>query len=457
MKRLRQGFWFLMIAAVLAAVLLFKSKLLRNEVSIRLQDRLPVSDVLIRLKIMDLSKELSPILYKYKLPIREFASSDFLLSQGKLYGINIQQEAYMFSKMDMSEWGIMVALNDSSKVINFVDRFRKSTQILDSSTSDVRVLHFAEQEIALCYEKNYALIYYGKDLAKRLRRIRSVQKNHKDQAWKHFFQRSKDITDPIIAYSESALLQPWGMQYAVVRSENDSTHIRLSGFLKTFEPHGIRFRKGTNGLPLNDSDTKAVELHLDSTFKQQAFALKLTSELHKLGKKIGFPTNLFLSAWDGNLSFREGGRVSSTEKIIVTEFDENFNPTEVVRLQKIMVPGYSILLGVNPGIKQFIQALYAKGILRNEEQKLRFLYAPLLSMKADKQHYRFSSSSHFPKLVSSEENYVRWTLNEEPCFIRLSDYGSDFFNLTFDMPSKLLIKEWQKKKRKRKLKPTKPQ
>jgi len=405
---------------------------------------------------MELSKELSPILYKYKLPIREFASSDFLLSQGKIYGINIQQEAYMFSKMNMSEWGIILALNDSSKVINFVDRFRKSTQILDSSTSDVRVMHFGEQEIALCYEKTYALIYSGKRLAERLREIRSIRKSRPKSAWKHFFQLSKNQSGPIIAYSEGEFLKPWGIKYAMVRSKNDSTNIRLSAFLKTLEPHGIKFRRRAEGLPLNSSDTKAVELHLDSTFKHQEFSIKLASELHKLGKKIGFPTNLFLSAWDGNLSFREGGSVSSMEKIVVTEFDENFNPTETVRYQNIMVPGYSIMIGINPSVNPFMNALYTKGIIRNEEQKLRFLYAPLLSMKADKKHYRFSSSSHFPALVSSEENYVRWTLNEESCFIRLSDYGSDFFNLTFDMPSKLLIKEWQKNKRKKKVKPTKP-
>jgi hypothetical protein len=439
-----------MIAAVLAAVLLFKSKLLRSEVTIRLQERLPVSDVLIRIKIMELSKELSPILYKYKLPIREFASSDFLLSQGKLYGINIQHEAYMFSKMDMTEWGIMVALNDSSKVINFIDRFRKSTQILDSSTSDVRILHFAEQEIALCYEKNYALIYSGNQLAERLRTIRSVPKSHNENAWNHFLQRSKNTTGPVIAYSESPLLDPWGVQYAMVTSKNDSTNVQLSGHIKTKEPHGITFRKGTKGLPLNASDTKAVELHLDPTYKNQDLTLKLITELHKLGKKIGFPTNLFLNAWDGNLSFREGGSVSSTEKIIVTEFDENFNPTETIKLQKIMVPGYSILLGINPGIKQFMQALFAKGILRNEEQKLRFLYAPLLTMKTEKEHYRFSSSSYFPKLIPSEENFVRWTMNQEPCLFRLSDYGRDYFNITLDMPSKILVREWQKKKRKKK-------
>lgn len=439
-----------MIAALLGAVLLFKSKLLRSEASIRLQERLPVSEVLIRIKIMELSKELSPILYKYKLPIREFASSDFLLSQGKLYGINIQQEAFMFSKMDMTEWGIMVAINDSSKVINFVDRFRKSTQILDSSTSDVRILHFAEQDIALCYEKNYALIYSGNQLAERLRTIRGVPKSHGENAWKHFFQRTKNQSGPIIAYSEGSFLKPWGIQYAWVHSENDSTNIHLNGYVKTLAPHGITFRKGTKGLPLSSSDTKAVELHLDSTFKQQEFTQKLSTELHKLGKKIGFPTALFLSAWDGNLSFREGGSVSSTEKIIVTEFDENFNPTEIVRNQNIMVPGYSFMLGVNPSIRRFINALYAKGIIRNEEQKLRFLYAPLLTMKKEKEIYRFSSSSNFPRLISSDENFVRWTINHEPCLFRLSGFGADYFNLTMDMPSKMLVKVWQKNKRKTK-------
>lgn len=449
MKRVRQGVWFLLIAAGLAAILLFKSKLLHNEESISLRERLPVSDILMRINVLELSKKMSPILYKYKLPVREFASPDFLLSQGKQFGVNIQSEAFMFANRNMTEWGILVALNDSSKVMNFVDKFRKSTQIVDSSSGDIRILLFKEQQIVLCYQNNYALIYSGDLLTKRLSKIKDGRNKVIESAWARFFQRSVKKKDPVIAYSEGLYLQPWGIAYILMSSENDSTNVRLTGHVETLKPHGFRFITNAFGLPLLSSDSKAVELHLDSSFKQQELTKKLTSELHRLGMKIGFPTSLFMSSWNGNLSFREGGIVNSTQRVVVTEFDENFNPRETIQYQKISVPGYAIMLGINPTAKTFLNALYTKGILSNEGHKLRFLYAPLLTMKTEKERYRFSSSSHFPKLVPTYDNFVRWTINNETCFFSLKDYGSDYFTITMDLPSKMLVKEWKKNKRKK--------
>lgn len=450
MKRLNQGLMFLLIAAGLTTILLFKSKLLRNKDSVSLRERLPVSDILIRMKIIELCKDLSPIFYKHNLPIREFVSADFILSQGKQYGINIQSEAYMFANVDMTEWGIMVALNDSSKVIQLVDRFRKNTQISDSSTNNTRILYFKEKNVSFCYEKKYALLYSGNHLKKRLGRIRGAVKGKIAGAWKRFFQEPKYGSGTFVAYSEGAFLEPWGVNRILLSSQNDSTEMHLSGLFKTTEAHGVKFRNNSLGLPLSTSDSKAIELHLDSTFIHQKFIQKLTSNLHAYGKKIGFPTSLFLKSWDGNLSFREGGTVHSIEKIVVTEFDENFNPKETVRQQKISVPGYSVMMGVNPSVKSLLTALYTKGILRNEENKLRFLYAPLLTMKMEKSRCRFSSSSVFPDLVPSSDNFVRWTIKNQPCTIELKEYGSDYFHINMHLPSKMLVKELQKLDRKKK-------
>ncbi len=450
MKRFRQGFIFVLLAGVLGLLLLFKNRNSLSDPQFTLRERLPVSDILVRAQILELSKQIGPMLFKYKLPIREFASADFLLSQGKQFGINIQSEAYLFLNRDLKEWGFLISLNDSSKMVQLVDRFRKNTPIADSSRNKIRILFFSEPNVYLCYQKSYALLYFGNQLNQRLDKISGKGKPRIEKEWQHFFHLNSQKSNTILAYSEADFLKSWGFDYALVTPKTDSITVHFNGLFHTPIPHGIHFLTQAKGLPNKPSDTKAIELHVDSTFKHQAIAKNLTAELNTFGKKIGFPTGSFLKAWDGNLSFREGGRVNSVEKIIVTEFDENFNPKETVRLQPISVPGYAVVFGSNAYGKAFLNALFEKGILRNESNKLRFLYAPLLTMKQDKNQFFFSSVAQFPKLTNASGNYVHWTQNNAPFSLDLMGCGADYFVVNMDCPATYLIYEWQKKMKSRK-------
>jgi len=441
----------MVLAATLGILLFIRNKNLNKETPVALADRLPVSEILVRANILELCKNLGPVLFKYKLPIREFASADFLLSQGKQYGINVQTESYMFLDREMKEWGILVSLKDSSKIATLLERFQKNTTIADSSRNKIRIVFFSEPKVFLCYQNSYAFLYFGKQLNRRLDKISKAVKGGMEKEWKRFFKLHSQKSEPLVAYSEANFLKAWGFDYALLSPKIDSISMHINGRFHTPNPHGMRFLTHAKGLPNKPSNTKAIELHLDSSFKNQAITKNLAAEFNTYGKKIGFPTGLFLKAWDGNLSFREGGRVKSVEKMIVTEFDENFNPKETVRFQPISVPGYAVVFGSNAYGKAFFNALFEKGILRNESNKLRFLYAPLLTMKKEKDQFYFSSVAQFPKLTNAHGNYVHWTQNNTPFSLSLLDYGADYFVFNMDCPATYLIFEWQKKMKSRKM------
>lgn len=449
MKRFNRILLFLAIALGLSLAIFLRRKFLIKEDSVSLVNRLPKGEIIVRGNFMDLSKEISSILYKDKLPIREFASPDFLFTQGKQFGIKVQSDSYMFADKELHEWGILVSVTDSSKLIQLVNKFRKSTMIIDSSSSDVRIFGFRELDFYLCYQKNYALIYHGKQLTKILRRVKNSTSNKIESCWKRFLSLPVFKGEKLVAYSESSDITRWGFDYVLASHDNDSINIRIKFYLHSPVPHGIKLRENSQGLPLTSMDTKAIELHLDSTYKNLKFTKQLTEKLHEYGKKISFPTQKFINAWDGNLSFREGGVVKTSQKFIATEFDEDFNPKEVVRFQDIFVPGYSLMYSTNHQGKSFLDALYTKGIIRNEEGKIRFLYSPLLSYSNEKNLYRFTSSNQFTELVKWDKNFIRWSENNNIFTLYLTGVDSNHINAYLDIPSKVFVKFFQKKSKKK--------
>lgn len=420
-------------------------------VSIKLTDRLPSGEILVRLNVLELNKEINAIIVKQKLPIREFTSPDFLVSQGKQFGINLSSEAYMFSDRAMNEWGIMISLTDSSQVINLVSRFKSNTKVKDSSTDRIRIFSFVEFNLNLCYGKDYLFLYSGKNFKQKMARVSEAKVGGIAREWKHFLSLPVFKDEKIVAYTEGSFVQEWGLDYALFSHDNDSNDVHIKAYFHTAQDHGLNLLASQAGLPLKPTDAKAIELHLDSSFKHQQILKKFMPKLMELGKKIGFPTPLFIQAWDGNLSFREGGFVNSTQRIVTTDFDEDFNPIEITKYQHIRVPGYSILLGVNSLGSTLMKSLYSKGIIRDEAGKLRFLFAPLLTMKTEKNRFQFSASSTFPNLTLGNKNFLRWTEGKDVYYLEIDSCQGQFATAHLDVSSALIINFFHKVDKKKSL------
>jgi hypothetical protein len=135
--------------ATLAVILIIRFGFFTEDDKPSLQERLPNADLIGRIKLLDLVDELDVILQKNKLPIREFASSDYLLSRAKAYGINIKSDAYLFSDFDMKNTGVVLALNDSSKVIHLIELMKRNSSMRITQEGETFIYHFKELNTVL--------------------------------------------------------------------------------------------------------------------------------------------------------------------------------------------------------------------------------------------------------------------------------------------------------------------
>ena len=447
MKSLNKGFFFIILLVVLGGVLVIRSNFFKFNSTPNLTDRLPTSDFLVQVKTLSLSKEINAVLFKHKLPIREFASPDFMLSQAKNYGINIQSPAYLFFNETRDEWGAMLQVNDSSKLINVFERFSKNTELIDSSNEDTRIFHFSELNIKVAYEQNYLFIYSGNKFNERLTHIHGAQQGATPAMWMRFFKHNSYKKEHLVVYSEANTIKSWGFDYALFSHDNDTSMLSIKCKLFSKNPHGISIQRRSAGLPFSKFDKKSIELHVSPNLVSTKTGIKIINQLHTYGKKISFPTAMFFDAWDGNLSFREGGSVAAKQRIVTSEFDENFNVSEVVKFQDIQVPGYTVAFNTkkNKG-KLFINELFKKGLLRTEDNKLVFLFSPLLSMQNENQQYLFTSALQFPELIPNSANQIQWEVDGYRYRFKLGRITKNSVELHGYFPINPLIKYIQKSK-----------
>lgn len=116
----------------------------------------------------------------------------------------------------------------------------------------------------------------------------------------------------------------------------------------------------------------------------------------------------FLNAWNGDLSFREGGLYTIKEEYIKSEMDENFNLIEVKSTKEVRVPGFSLLFSVNEKGNFLLKRLFQKGILRKEENYYRFLTSPPLSIEKKAGYYLFYSGNYPSKISEENTNHGIW-------------------------------------------------
>lgn len=98
-----------MLCVALALFLYIRPKLFAPNPPALLVDRLPESEIIGRFKLLDAAREANALMFKNKTPFREYMTYDFLLSQAKSFGIDIQRPGYFFSNGE-EEWGTYVSL-----------------------------------------------------------------------------------------------------------------------------------------------------------------------------------------------------------------------------------------------------------------------------------------------------------------------------------------------------------
>ena len=395
------------MSIALAGFLFLKPFLFQKSIEARLIDRLPNADFIGRLNLLALAEETSEMLYYHKLPFRDLASKEFLLSQGKSYGLNLQKPIYLFGN-ELGEWGCLIYVNDSSKIALGIQRIRKSISVNDTIIEKQKVYFNKKDNVFMHYGLSYLLIYKGSNIKKTLNSIVQAKYKKVHPVWSRFLDDKHFRKENLVIYANWNKFKSFGFETAIFAHDSDSLSFNLKSYFKKKTP--FYFKQKESGLAFKSilNANKTVELHLDVSELKNHLEDPLILEVMKLGKRIGFPFNDFIRAWEGDLCFYEGGTEKIKESYIETELDENFNSTEVQKYRDISVPGYSLYLSTNKNGATFINKLFSKGIMTSEGDKIRVLYSPLLSLKQTKSYIQLYSGIRAPKLENSSNNYLVW-------------------------------------------------
>jgi hypothetical protein len=404
----RKILFVLILAASVGSFLYLKPYFNSKQESPSLIDRLPTADFLGRCYLLDLANETSSMLFYNKIPFRDFFSQEFLLSQGKSYGLNLQKPVYFFANENGS-WGVMVEISDSNKVLPGIQRLNKLLDLKDTLIYEQKTHVYKDGNGYLTYDKNWLFVYKGKNYTKELKQILFAQKGGVKPCWKAFLKEKQFSQEKLVIYSNWKKLRQHGVQTALFAHDSDSSSFRLLTYVRNKKKLGIKMKKDKGlGWTSKFYTNKLLSIHLDISKFRKNKKDPLYQFLVSKAAKISFPMVDFLNAWEGDLSFREGGLYTIKEEYIKTEMDEDFNMVEIKTSKEVKVPGFSLLFSVNKNGNFLLRRLFQKGILRKEENYYRFLTSPPLKIEKRNGYYLFYSGNYPSKISEESNNHGIW-------------------------------------------------
>lgn len=395
------------LAIALGAFLVLRPYLFKKEEKPRIEDRLPDADFLGHARILNIAKEASSLLYNYKVPYREFLSEEFILAQAKNYGMQIQNPSFLFANKDGS-WGGIAELTDSSKASAGIDKLKHLFPIIDTVIASKKVYHFEKTNGYLLYDNDYIFYYQGKFAKKYIERVVFAKANQISFNWRNFLNNKKYLSQNLSIYSNAPYFNDLSISEAFAYPIIDSTHITLFAQFKSKDTIPIQLKPaGVNFKNAKDTD-KLINLHLDHSRLMKNTSHPFYAFLLKQGRKIGFPMDQFLQVWDGDLSFSQGGFVTSKEKYIESELDDDFNVTQVEKERDVKVPGFALMFTTNDSGLNFFKRLLLKGVLTEQEDGMHFLLSPALKVQKSRKNQLYFSSYTAPRMGVDSISQITW-------------------------------------------------
>lgn len=393
----------------------------------RFVDRLPMSEIIGRTNILNLAKDFIPTIYQNQISFREFISPEFILSQGKINGLDLQRPIYFFgsqSNTDIEEWGMMFHVSDSSKLYPGIKRFEKITAIKDSSLFDHRIFIFPEYNLSISYGKDWLLVTDRKSFKKQLDHVVHARIKSIYPRWRAFIEerlyKGKSLQVSIV----SKQLRSYGVSSALLASSADSNSVTLHTRLTNMDTIPFSLKQTGERFERTEFTRRMINLHLNIDRLKNEKNHPLYTALKKLTQKVSFPLDEFLNTWDGDIAFRQGGLQTLIEPYIESELDDNFNVTEVTKYKQVKISGFELKMSMNENRPSFIKHLYSKGILTREGKKMRMLYFPPMKMQAEDESLNFYTSSFRPVAIPDSTQSVLWDFNYTPVQFTLDSIHS---------------------------------
>lgn len=380
----------------------------------RFFDRLPEADIIGKSNILDLSRSLSGTMYYYKTPFREFLTHEFLLSQGKNYGLDLQRPVFFF--VNQNDWsvidaGIMCIVTDSSKVLPAITKLKTFGNLRDTTIIGERVYYDPKIDVFCAYGNNWLLIYNGNRFKSTLRHILNAKKNEIPPKWRDFLNSTRFNATATVMHFNFPQLREMGVAEANLVLSNDSTSLYFNAEVMATDTLSFKVKPVGTSLAPEEYTRNLLNMHLDIERLRTNPDDPLYKLMSAMSQKIHFPVADFLKTWEGDIALREGGFHRVKERYVESELDEDFNISEVNKYRDVKVPGYSLYLSTNNHREAFLNLLFNKGIMTQDQDGVRFLFSPPLKMKKEKGSLELFTGTYAPKFVQDSICSAYWTHN----------------------------------------------
>ena len=159
-------------------------------------NRLPVASIIGETNLLELSEQVSQLLYYYKIPFRDFVDPNIILSQGKKYGLDVQSSLYFFatdSLIKIKSWGGIIEVQDSSKLTPAIELLRKRTPITDTIIAQQKLYYAQNFNIYLTYGNDWLLLYQGDSIESIVKSIVNSKLNKTHPRWRNLIYQSKHL------------------------------------------------------------------------------------------------------------------------------------------------------------------------------------------------------------------------------------------------------------------------
>lgn len=410
----------------LTALLVFKPWVDEVE-SPRFVDRLPMADIIGRTNVLNLAGDLTPATYNNQISFREFISPEFILSQGKINGLDLQRPVYFFgnqAKGELVDWGVMIHVSDSSKLYPGIRRFKKITNLKDSTLFDQRIFIFPEYNLTVSYGKDWLLVSDRKSFKRYFDHVYHARIKTIYPRWRRFIEEKLYADKSLQISIVSKELLAYGVESALMASSSDSMSLTLHTRITSTDTIPFTLKEGGERFERSEYTRRLINLHLDIDRLKEDKDHPLYGILSKAAKKVSFPLTEFLETWNGDITYRQGGLQTIVEPYIVSELDENFNITEVVKYKEKRISGFALQMSMDDNRPEFVRKLYSKGILTREENKVRMLYFPPMKMQTEDESVSFYTSSFQPKTIPDSTQSVLWDFNYTPVMFTVDSIQS---------------------------------
>lgn len=407
----------LALAIGLTVLLIYRPWITEEAPDPRLIDRLPEAEIIGMSNVLELSNSLSSSLYYYKVPFRDLISPNFILSQGKNYGIDVQSSVYVFMNENEGipvDWGILASVKDSSKVREGIAQIQKFIELETHRANNNKYYTSQAYNMHAIYGTDWLLIYQGNHFSENLATVLSAKHGKINQRWEQFIDQNIEDSKALVTNFKLDWMEEYGLNSADVSMKNDSTNLILETTLNLIDDVGFELKDQGPGFAPQEYTRHMISVHINPDGIRSDPNHILRKILQKHSKKIAFPNEAFWTAWNGDMAFRQGGYEYITEQYVESELDENFDVSEVVKYRKVKVSGFSLYFSMNENIDNFVSAIRKKGILTQFDQKYRLLYSPPLNMFKTDTSLTFYTNRYTPNMYIDTINTINWGFDFSP-------------------------------------------